>query len=90
MLSPALKRSLVELYKLDSRERTAFENNLHSELLHLDKISETTRRFMTSAKRGKGAELPSRVASLKNVKNLSSLAILVTDLNKLPSTMSDV
>jgi hypothetical protein len=31
MLSPAPERLLVELDKLDSRERTAFENNLHSD-----------------------------------------------------------
>ena len=67
----------------------ALENNLHSELLHLDKILATARRFMTSAKRGKAAEPPSRTASVKNLNNLSSLAALVTNLNNLPSTMSD-
>jgi hypothetical protein len=73
MLSPALRQLFVELDKFDSRERTAFENDLHSELLHLDKILATARRF--SEKRGKDAE--------------PFLATLVTDLNNLPSTMSD-
>src|SRR6266404_4525469 len=87
MLSPALRQLLVELDKFDSRERTAFENDLHSELLHLDKILATARRF--SERRGKAAEPPSRVALLKNFQNLSSLNALMMDLNNLPSTMSD-
>jgi hypothetical protein len=37
----SLKQLLVELDKFDSRERTAFENDLHSELLHRDKILAT-------------------------------------------------
>jgi hypothetical protein len=51
MLSPALQQF--------SRERIAFENDLHSDLLHIAHILGTARQFKTHEKRGERAQPPS-------------------------------
>jgi hypothetical protein len=89
MLSPALKKLHVELDQFDSHKRTDFENDLHRELLQVDKILAAARRFMPTEPRGKAADPPSPAAVVENLINWSSLNALMMDLNNLPSTMLD-
>ena len=90
MLSPALRKLHFELDQFDSHERTAFENELHRELLHVDKILAAARRFMPIETRGKVADPRSPAALVENFKNESSLNALMMDLDNLPSATFDM
>jgi hypothetical protein len=57
MLSPALRQLFLELDKFDLRKRSAFENDLHSELLQIAQILGVPRRVRTE-EQGEAVALP--------------------------------
>ena len=83
MLSPALRKLHFELDQFDSHERTAFENELHRELAHVDKILAAARRFMLTEKRGRFR------AALVGDFDWSSLDALMIGLDNPPSAKLD-
>lgn len=90
MLGPALRKLHFELDQFDAHERTAFENELHRELAHVDKILAAARWFMLTEMRGKATDPRIGAALMEDFKNWSSLNALIMDLDHPPSATFDM
>jgi hypothetical protein len=78
MLSPALRQLFLELDKFDVSKRSAFENDLHSELLQIAQMLGAARRLMIK-EQGETAALPS-LADIKQDIEVSPVIRTYIDL----------